>query len=45
VDDYADELLFVIESKYQDYPTVDLMVENLTKRFEERINNTAERSK
>jgi hypothetical protein len=40
VDDYADELLFVIESAYQDYPTVDLMVENLTKRFEERINNT-----
>ena len=30
---YFDELLFVIESAYQDYPTVDLMVENLTKRF------------
>lgn len=40
IDDYADELLFVIESVYQDYPTVDLMVENLTKRFEERLNNT-----
>lgn len=34
---YFDELLFAIESAYQDYPTVDLMVENLTKRFEERI--------
>lgn len=33
---YLDELLFIIESAYQDYPTVDLMVENLTKRFEER---------
>ena len=34
---YFEELLFIIESAYQDYPTVDLMVENLTKRFEERI--------
>ena len=34
---YFDELLFIIESAYQDYPTVDLMVENLTKRFEERV--------
>ena len=35
---YFDELLFIIESSaYQDYPTVDLMVENLTKRFEERV--------
>ena len=36
---YFDELLFIIESAYQDYPTVDLMVENLTKRFEERIDD------
>ena len=35
---YFDELLFVIESTYKDYPTVNLMVENLTKRFEERVN-------
>lgn len=35
---YCDDLLFVLESNYQDYPIVGLMVENLTKRFEERIN-------
>ena len=34
---YVDELLFVLESAYQDYPTVDLMVENLTRRFRERV--------
>ena len=34
---YFDELLFVIESAYQDYPTVDLMIENLTRRFDERV--------
>lgn len=34
---YFEELLFVIKSAYKDYPTVDLMVENLTKRFEERL--------
>ena len=39
---YFEELLFVIESAYQDYPTVDLMVENLTKRFEERIESKVE---
>lgn len=33
--DYFDELLFIIESKYTDYPTVNLMVENLTNRFKE----------
>ena len=40
-DDYFDELLFKLESAYKDYPTVDLMVENLTERFEKRIYNTA----
>lgn len=40
--EYFDELLFVLESAYQDYPTVDLMVENLTKRFEERIESKTE---
>ena len=35
---YFDELLFVIESEHKNYPAVDSMVENLTKRFEERIN-------
>lgn len=39
---YSEELLFVIESAYQDYPTVDLMVENLTKRFEERVESKVE---
>jgi len=40
-DDYFDELLFKLESAYQGCPTVDLMVENLTERFEKRIYNTA----
>lgn len=40
--EYFEELLFVIESAYQDYPTVDLMVENLTNRFEKRIESKAE---
>lgn len=40
---YFDELLFVLESAYQDYPTIDLMVENLTKRFEERVDEQKER--
>lgn len=39
---YFEELLFVIESAYQDYPTIDLMVENLTKRFEERVESKIE---
>lgn len=34
---YADELVFMLESKYQDYPTVGLSVETLTRRFEDRI--------
>lgn len=34
--DYTDELVFMLESKYQDYPTVDLSVETLTRRFEDR---------
>lgn len=38
---YFEELLFVIKSAYKDYPTVDLMVENLTKRFEERLESKA----
>lgn len=42
---YFDELLFVIESTYQDYPTVDLMVENLTKRFEERVDKVESEDK
>lgn len=37
LDDYADELIFMLESKYQDYPAVDLMVETLTRRFEDII--------
>lgn len=35
--DYYNELLFVLESRYEDYPAVDLMVENLTNRFKERL--------
>ena len=31
--DYFDEILFIIESKYTDYPTVNLMVKELTNRF------------
>ena len=34
---YFDELLFILESAYQDYPTVNLMVENLTNRFIKEI--------
>lgn len=33
---YHNELLFVLESRYKDYPIVNLMVENLTYRFKER---------
>lgn len=33
---YHHELLFVLESRYKDYPIVSLMVENLTYRFKER---------
>lgn len=39
---YFDELLFVLESAYQDYPTVDLMIENITKRFEEGLESKEE---
>ena len=35
--DHYNELLFVLESKYDDYQAVDLMVENLTNRFKERL--------
>lgn len=34
--DYKDELLFALESKYQDFPTVDLMVDNLIYRFKDK---------
>lgn len=40
--DHYNELLFVLESRYEDYPAVDLMVENLTNRFKERLSRKSE---